>query len=358
MDVTVEASPPGFDTGTGEGSSPGEAGADAPTTGDDASVSSDGAGDDGDASSDDGDAPGDDGDAPGDDGDAPGDDGDAPSADGDAHGDDGDAHGDDGATDAESGTDATLTDAGPQADAEPDSGVAETGGLDAADGAVDTGSAEAGDASVEAGDASIAESGTVDAEAGTHDATTDTGVGEAGGSDGSSATACDPVSGSTRACLMAQEFRTTGMAGGPCLQCALQNNCLDPANGGGLCEDPSLAKAATVFGQALPDGKKCSGVVAPPATEKSICLQTLGQVFSSTCAATLQETPCLCGATDVNMCTAGTAPPTGALYDVYACDFNSTNGATIYANITVLTFGSGMANAIIQCAAAFSCECF
>jgi hypothetical protein len=145
--------------------------------------------------------------------------------------------------------------------------------------------------------------------------------------------------------------------GASCLSCAQTNGCLDPAQQGGTCE--IVAGNGTHFGSALPDGKTCAAVIGTePVSETSVCLLTLSQIFSSACAATLQETPCLCGSTDVNQCLAGTATPTGALYDEYACDFNSTSGATINANFTVQTFGSGMANGIVQCAASFGCSCF
>jgi hypothetical protein len=112
----------------------------------------------------------------------------------------------------------------------------------------------------------------------------------------------------------------------------------------------------------LPDGKTCSQVEGTsPVSETTICFQTLSAMFASHCAATLQETPCLCGTTDVNSCLAGTATPNGPLYDEYVCDFNSTSGMTINtvtSDFTVQTFGAGMANALVQCAASFSCDCF
>jgi hypothetical protein len=137
------------------------------------------------------------------------------------------------------------------------------------------------------------------------------------------------------------------------------NACLDPMNGGN-CEFPGLAKNATLLSVPLPDGKTCTdgSVVAPPTTEQSICLQTLGRIFSSGCAQDGEEGRCLCGTTDINACIGGTATPTGPLYDLFACDFNSTSGSTISGEFKAQTFGSGMANALVLCLGAFGCGCF
>jgi hypothetical protein len=120
---------------------------------------------------------------------------------------------------------------------------------------------------------------------------------------------------------------------------------------------------ATFFSGPLPDGKTCAQVFAslPSPTEANVCLAVLDTVFTSKCAATLQETPCLCGATPTAGCLAGTATPTGAGFDEYACDFDTTSSGTIQqigADFTVPKFGAGMANGLIQCAAAFGCDCF
>jgi hypothetical protein len=140
-----------------------------------------------------------------------------------------------------------------------------------------------------------------------------------------------------------------------CGSCAQANGCLDPAQLGGTCE--GTTGAATLFAGALPDGKTCSQVV-PSATEADVCFQTLSGVFSSKCAATLQETPCLCGSTDVVTCLGGSATPTGAVYDVYACDFGTTSSTAIQSVFTAQNFGAGQANALIQCVASFGCSCF
>jgi hypothetical protein len=137
------------------------------------------------------------------------------------------------------------------------------------------------------------------------------------------------------------------------------NGCLDVTQQGGSCEDTQ----GTVphFAGTLGDGKVCSSVFVNGQTqsETQVCLQTLDMIFGSGCAATFQETPCLCGSTDAALCLAGTATPTGPLYDVYQCDFDTTSAATIQASqFTNQATGAGQANAIVQCAAAFGCQCF
>jgi len=142
-----------------------------------------------------------------------------------------------------------------------------------------------------------------------------------------------------------------------CLACATTSGCFDPAQQGGTCE--LLTTTLPHFGTALPDSKTCAAVLgAEPVTEKAICLQTLSTIFTSKCADTLQETPCLCGLTPTAGCLAGTATPAGPTFDLDVCDFNTTSSSTIQADFTVATFGAGMANAIVQCAAAFGCGCF
>jgi hypothetical protein len=171
-------------------------------------------------------------------------------------------------------------------------------------------------------------------------------------------TSCS-VDSTTVQCLQTRD-KSTSSPDVRCSSCATANGCLDPAQQGGTCE--AVAGNATLFSGALPDGQTCAQVVgASSISESAICFQTLTKIFSSSCAATLQETPCLCGATNVNSCLAGTAAPTGAAFDIYACDFDSTNGATVNnvtANFTVQSFGAGMANSIVQCAASFGCDCF
>jgi hypothetical protein len=136
------------------------------------------------------------------------------------------------------------------------------------------------------------------------------------------------------------------------------NGCLDVTQQGGSCED--TRGTLTHFSGTLGDGQTCSTVLASSTeTETQVCMQTLGQIFSSQCASTLQETPCLCGSTDAAQCLAGTATPTGPVYDLYQCDFDTTDINTIQAaQFTNQQTGAGQANALVQCAAAFGCNCF
>jgi hypothetical protein len=154
--------------------------------------------------------------------------------------------------------------------------------------------------------------------------------------------------------------KATSLPSTVCSACVQNNGCFDPVQQGGTCE--SVTGNATLLAGTLPDGNTCSQIVgAGTVSESAICFQTLSAVFNSQCAATLQETPCLCGTVDPSACLAGTATPNGPLYDEYACDFGSTSGAPINAvaqDFTVQTFGAGMANSLLQCAAAFSCDCF
>jgi hypothetical protein len=93
-----------------------------------------------------------------------------------------------------------------------------------------------------------------------------------------------------------------------------------------------------------------------------ICTQTLEDIISTGCAASLQETPCLCGATDTGMCLAGMAAPTGPLVQDYEIGFSLTGergtpgvGKDIQADFVTPLNGSGQANALVQCVAAFGC---
>jgi hypothetical protein len=159
------------------------------------------------------------------------------------------------------------------------------------------------------------------------------------------------IGSTTAACLTAQ--------GSTCLSCATDNGCLDPAQLGGSCEDTT--GTSTKFTGALPDGTSCSTVLASSSeTETQVCLQTLSTIFTSQCAATFQETPCLCGSTDAATCLAGSATPTGPAYDIYSCDFNTTSSTQIQSSaFTNQAFGAGQANALVQCVAAFGCNsCF
>jgi hypothetical protein len=149
-----------------------------------------------------------------------------------------------------------------------------------------------------------------------------------------------------------------------CSQCVQSNGCLDPVQQGGTCE--TVTGTSTHFAGTLPDGRSCTSATdagaavfdSPTETETQACLQALSLIFSSKCAASLAETPCLCGTTAADACLACTATPTGPLYDLYACDIDATSGCTINTNFTVPSLGVGQANAIVQCAAAFGCNCF
>jgi hypothetical protein len=86
----------------------------------------------------------------------------------------------------------------------------------------------------------------------------------------------------------------------------------------------------------------------------------MSTVISSLCGASTQLTPCLCGGTDPAKCLAGTLPPTGAAFDLYACDFNTANGSTINAitsNFVDPILGAGAANGVLGCAGSFGCHC-
>jgi hypothetical protein len=133
-----------------------------------------------------------------------------------------------------------------------------------------------------------------------------------------------------------------------CSQCAIDNGCLDPAQQGGTCEGvPGTAPAA------------CASLIGVPApSETQVCLATLQRIFGSGCAASLQETPCLCGDTDPAQCLSGNVAPNKPIFPLYQCDFGTPSVPLISTNFTVPLFGVGQANAIVQCAAAYGCHCF
>jgi hypothetical protein len=246
------------------------------------------------------------------------------------------------------GPEAGVPDTGAADSTVPDTGIPEAGGIDtgASEGGLDAGAPEAGGAdggAPEGGrDAGAPEAGAAETgapEGGTHD-------GGPGGDGGA--------------------LITSGILSSQapdCLSCGTTNGCFDPAMMGGTCED--LTGTATLLSGPLPDGKTCSdpavlGSASP--TEKQVCLVTLQTVFASKCAATLQQTPCLCGTTDSATCLAGTATPTGAAYDIYACDFQTTSSTAIQGKFmpgAVETTGAAQGTAIIQCLGAFGCNsCF
>lgn len=130
--------------------------------------------------------------------------------------------------------------------------------------------------------------------------------------------------------------------GKDCLDCAERSGCLDSKQHGNPCEGAS--GFATGCGEGV--------------TETEMCIRTLMGVFSSKCAATLQQVPCLCGATDAEECLQGATVPTGPLYRDYACDFKTNNVGAIQANFREAKFGAGLANMIVQCVAESDCKCF
>jgi hypothetical protein len=115
-----------------------------------------------------------------------------------------------------------------------------------------------------------------------------------------------------------------------CLACAEKNDCLKPERGGGLCEQMS--------GKSKVSGKD----------EKELCLEALRCIFTSKCANTGEETPCLCGATDVLQCMKGEAPPRGACVTEFKNDFGD-NGKLMYDEFINQGYGAGRANALVQC---------
>jgi hypothetical protein len=159
-------------------------------------------------------------------------------------------------------------------------------------------------------------------------------------------TACNPIvtgcdiNSNTTACLQSRSAA--------CFQCANENGCLDPTQIGGVCEG--------VTGSAAASCQTVLGTSAAP-TEKQVCLKTLNDIFTSGCAADGQETPCLCGATDPVACQNGSVTPLGAVFPEYQCDLGPAISSVV-SNFTAPTFGAGMADTIVQCAAAFGCPCF
>jgi hypothetical protein len=149
-----------------------------------------------------------------------------------------------------------------------------------------------------------------------------------------------PSAGTTQSILSGQ--------GSDCFACAERSGCLDSTLQGGTCEetlgDSSAACAAPL------------GLTSTP-SEALVCVATLSAIFTSRCITALQETPCLCGSTDPSVCVGGAAAPTGALAPLYACDLERPNAHTT-TNFTNQVFGSGQANALVQCLAIFNCDCF
>jgi hypothetical protein len=115
-----------------------------------------------------------------------------------------------------------------------------------------------------------------------------------------------------------------------CLPCAEKNGCLDLAQQGGNCE---LATGTSKISNK---------------SESELCLDGLRCVFTSKCSNHGEETPCLCGKTDVIECMEGRSPPTGVCVDVYKKDFGN-EGKAMYDQFINTAYGVGHANRIIQC---------
>jgi hypothetical protein len=114
------------------------------------------------------------------------------------------------------------------------------------------------------------------------------------------------------------------------------SGCLDPALFGGTCEEP-------------PDGS------VPPASGNlgytGMCLKTLGDILATGCiSAVAGLTPCVCGTTDPAQCLSGSVAPSGGVtWQDYVADFGTTDPRPIEAQIVQQTYGSGQANALVQC---------
>jgi hypothetical protein len=121
-----------------------------------------------------------------------------------------------------------------------------------------------------------------------------------------------------------------GMLAKDCLPCAQKNGCLDPAQQGAVCETP-------------PGTSKVSGQ-----SETALCLDALRCIFTTKCANTTDENPCLCGKTDIMDCMAGKSPPTGACIAEFKKDYGD-DGKKIYDDFIKPEYGVGRANRIIQC---------
>jgi hypothetical protein len=138
-----------------------------------------------------------------------------------------------------------------------------------------------------------------------------------------------------------------GARGGDCLKCAMDNGCFDPNQFGGTCDGmPQAAPAACAA---------VLGIMNP--TETDVCLAVLNQVFLTHCAQTLQMAPCLCGNTDVVQCMNGMVIPDGPIYDIYSCDYMTGDGQLITNDFLAQHYGASHANALIECAAGFNCNC-
>jgi hypothetical protein len=115
-----------------------------------------------------------------------------------------------------------------------------------------------------------------------------------------------------------------------CLPCAEQNGCLDEKDIGGSCE---LATGIS----------KISGE-----SETALCLDALRCIFTSKCANTGQESPCVCGQTEIVSCMDGRGVPKGSCVGEFKKDFGS-DGKKMYDEFINKAYGDGRANNLIQC---------
>jgi hypothetical protein len=131
--------------------------------------------------------------------------------------------------------------------------------------------------------------------------------------------------------------------GGPSADsCVVTSGCLDPAQLGGTCETEPEGGVAPASGRL---------------DYRQMCLKTLNDIFASNCAAgPLLLTPCICGTADPAQCLVGSVAPSGGLpWDDYVNDFGTTDPRTVESMIVLQTYGSGQADALIQCLAIDGC---
>jgi hypothetical protein len=228
-------------------------------------------------------------------------------------------------------------------------------------------------------DASVADTGTDDDSVIERPPARDTGAPSGPAMDDGSVDA-GPNGGNGRPVTTSSLFAAFGP---DCLWCTVMNGCLDPAQFGGTCEvarsfgsgcDCGMGSQGADGGSGGGDassvgGGACTFHVPTNPTDaikcySDICTRTLEDIFSTQCAASLQETPCLCGATDPAACLGGSAVPTGPLVPDYEIDFPvtpglKTEGPSIQMYFTDQSYGAGQANELVQCSAAYGCTtCF
>jgi hypothetical protein len=115
-----------------------------------------------------------------------------------------------------------------------------------------------------------------------------------------------------------------------CLSCAEQNGCLDSKQSGDVCENAT--GTSKISGQ----------------PEAELCLDALRCILTSRCANIGEESPCLCGKTDILSCMEGKAPPAGACVAEFKKDFGD-DPKTLYKEFINPAYGAGRANSLIQC---------